>query len=158
MRRRFMAALLLFLGACASGPGFGAADPGLGPALTIERFLNAANAVAQLSEAEGQGAAEMADGIEAMARLFGTQEGSILERDPRSEVERRMYLIAHVLQHTDYRLTGERAVPGRSREMIEVRVRLTTDGGVKEVPFRVVRASGDEWLIEYIGLEAVTGT
>ena len=100
----------------------------------------------------------MADEIETMARLFGTREGSVLERHPRDEVEQRMFLIARILQHTDYALAGERAVPGRSREAIEVRVNLTTNEGVKTVPFTVVRTSAGEWLIENIDLVAITGT
>lgn len=157
MRRILLAGLLLSVAACSSRSN-ATADPGFGPSLTIERFLQASNAVAQLSEAEGQGAERMADEIETMARLFGTSDGSVLERDPRSEVERRMFLIATILQHTDYALAGESAVPGRSREAIEVRVMLTTvrDGEV-EVPFTVVQTDGGDWLIEKIGLEAITG-
>ena len=152
MRRILTTGLLLFVTACAARSQ---SESGFGPALTIERFLQAASSVTQLSQAQGQGAAQMADEIEAMARLFGTSDGSILDRDPRDEVEQRMFLIAQILEHTDYQLAGERAIPGRSRDAIEVVVRLTNDAGVVDVPFQVVRA-GDEWLIENIHLEAVT--
>lgn len=158
MRRMLVAALLLTVAACSSRSGE-MADPGLGPSLTIERFLQAANAVSQLSGDAGQGSTRMADEIETMGRLFGTKDGSALELYPRDEVEQRMFLIARILQHVDYRLAGERAVPGRSREAIEVRVNLTTPNeGVKTVPFTIVRTSGGEWLIENIQLEAITGT
>lgn len=158
MRRILLAGLLLFLTACSSRPS-SSADPGFGPSLTIERFLQAASAVSQLSAGGGQGSERMADEIETMARLFGTRDGSILSRDPRDEVEQRMFLIARIIQHSDYVLAGERAVPGRSREAIEVRVNLTTlNEGVKSVPFTVVRTSRGEWLIENIALEAITGT
>ena len=152
MRRILTTGLLLFVTACAARSSSGS---GFGPALTIERFLQAVSSVNQLSEAQGQGAAEMADEIETMARLFGTSDGSILDRDPRDEVERRMFLIAQILDHSDYTLSGERAVPGRSREAIQVNVRLTNDEGTVDVPFTVVQ-SDDEWLIENIALDAVT--
>ena len=157
MRRILMAGLLLFLSAC-SARSSGTTDPGFGPSLTIERFLQAASAVTQLSAGGGQGSERMADEIETMARLFGTTDGSILNRDPRDEVEQRMFLIARILEHTDYELAGERAVPGRSREAIEVRVNLTTREGPKTVPFTVVRTSRGDWLIENVALEAITGT
>ena len=152
MRRILTTGLLLFVAACST---HSTGATGFGPSLTIERFLQAASSVTQLSEAQGQGAAQMADEIDAMARLFGTTEGSILDRDPRDEVEQRMFLIARILEHTDYAIAGERAVPGRSREAIEVNVRLTTATGDVDVPFTVVQAGGD-WLIEKIGLEAIT--
>jgi len=154
MKRIVATGLLLFTAACASRSG--AEDPGFGPALTIERFLQAASEVAQLSEAQGPGAARMADEIETMARLFGTSDGPIIDRDPRDEVEQRMFLIAEILEHTNYELAGERAVPGRSREAIEVVVRLTNErGDTYDVPFTVVQ-SNDGWLIENIELEAIT--
>ena len=152
MRRILTTGLLLFVAACAARSQTAS---GFGPSLTIERFLQAASAVSQLSEAQGQGAGQMADEIETMARLFGTEDGSVLERDPRDEVEQRMFLIAQILEHTDYQLAGERAVPGRSRDAIEVNVRLTNAAGTVDVPFIVVQADG-EWLIENIHLEAVT--
>ena len=152
MKRILTTGLLLFVTACAARTN---SASGFGPALTIERFLQAASAVTQLSTAQGQGAAQMADEIETMARLFGTSDGSILERDPRDEVERRMFLIAQIIEHSDYQLAGERAVPGRSREAIEVTVRLTNESGPVDVPFTVVEADG-EWLIENIALDRIT--
>ena len=152
MRRILTTGLLLFVAACSARSG---ADSRFGPSLTIERFLQAASAVAQLSEARGPGAAQMADEIETMARLFGTSDGPILDRDPRQEVEERMFLIAQILAHTDYALAGERAVPGRSRDAIQVLVRLTNSQGTVDVPFTVTQANG-EWLIENIALEAIT--
>ena len=152
MRRILTTGLLLFVTACAARSQSGSQ---FGPALTIERFLQAASAVSQLSQAQGAGATQMADEIETMARLFGTSDGSVLDRYPRDEVEQRMFLIAQILKHTDYQLAGERAVPGRSRDLVEVVVRLTNAAGTVDVPFQVVRADG-EWLIENINLEAVT--
>lgn len=156
MRNVLLTGLVLVLAACSSR-GQAGGDPGFGPALTIERFLNASNSVAQLSQAQGQGAARMANEIETMARLFGTKDGSVLNRYPRQEVEERMFLISRILQHRDYRISGERAVPGRSREAIEVNVRITTmNEGPVDVPFTVVQTSRGDWLIENIALERIT--
>ena len=152
MRRILTTGLLLFATACAARSNSGSQ---FGPALTIERFLQAANSVAQLNQAQGQGAARMADEIETMGRLFGDTDGPIIERDDRDAVEQRMFLIAQILRHTDYELAGERAVPGRSREAVEVLVRITNDEGVVDVPFTVVQSDG-EWLINVIDLEAIT--
>ena len=106
-----------------------------------------------------EGEATLAAAIYAVtvAGLFGTSDGPIIERDPRDEVEQRMFLIARILQHTNYQLAGERAVPGRSREAIEVLVRLTNDEDeTYDVPFTVVQTEDEEWLIENIALEAIT--
>lgn len=159
MRRLSVLALLLLAGACSSRSAVGSSDPGIAPALTIERFLAASSAVRQISRAQGEGAARMAEELETMARLFGTAEGSVLRLYPRDEVEQRMFLIARILDHTDYTLAGERAVPGRSRDEIQILVNLhTRNEGVKAVPFTVVRTSRGEWLIQTIDLERITGT
>ncbi|MBI4409763.1 MAG: hypothetical protein HY561_08655 [Gemmatimonadetes bacterium] len=125
------------------------------PALIVERFLNAANSVAQLSAAGGSSDRVVRE-LETMGRLFGTREGPILERDPRADVERRMYLIANVLRHDDYTLAGERPVPGRTGAAIEVVVRLTMGERQVDVPFTLVRTGGDAWLVEQIDLQRIT--
>jgi hypothetical protein len=62
---------------------------GMGPLLTVERFLQAVNG----------------RDYEAMADLFGTADGSI-EGD-RTEIERRMDLMARILAHEDYDIATE---------------------------------------------------
>ncbi|HEY8484796.1 MAG TPA: hypothetical protein VIL13_09310 [Longimicrobiales bacterium] len=128
----------LVVGACGSRSADVPRVDGLAPALVVERFLQAANS----------------DDLETMARLFGTREGSILKRDPRPDVERRMYALASYLRHKDFKVEGERPVPGRLGEAVWVLVRL--DLGRRQVvtPFTVLR-SVDGWLIEQFDLEAI---
>lgn len=116
-------------------------QPGIAPALAVERFLGAANA----------------KDLNTMGRLFGTRAGSILERDPRSEVEHRMFTLASILRHQNYTLAGEGIVPGRIGEAVRIMVRMNLDGGQVLVPFTVVRTVNDGWLVEQIDIEAITG-
>lgn len=161
MRRLLAAAPLLLMGllACGANPPAADAGPGaLGPALTVERFLQAANAVAQLSDPGASNPSKMASELETMARLFGTEDGSVLGRHPRDEVEQRMFILSRLLRHTDYRLGGERAVPGESGSAVEVMVQLQKAGRGEytSVPFVVVRSDGD-WLVTRIDVERLTG-
>ena len=128
-------------GACVTKPVVQPASgaPTVAPALTVERFLRAA----------------AAEDLDTMARLFGTADGSVVERDKREDVERRMSLLARVLKHEDFRLITEGEIPGRSGQAVRVRGIVTQDREEKLVPFVVVRSEGG-WLIEQIGLEALT--
>lgn len=114
--------------------------PGVEPTLVVERFLRAANV----------------NDWETMANLFGNREGSILRRDPRSEVEQRMFIIASILRHKDFELQSESMVPGRVGEAVRVVTRLEFDERSVPVPFVLVRSRNGAWLIEMVDLEAVT--
>lgn len=117
-------------------PGGGA----VAPALLVERFLQAANA----------------NDIETMGQLFGTREGSLLERDPRENVEQRMFTLASLLRHDDYSIRGERVVPGRSEEAIQILTRLEQGDDISDVPFTVVRTGDGGWLVEQIDMDDLT--
>lgn len=113
---------------------------GVAPSLSVERFLQAANARDYAS----------------MAGLFGTASGPI--QADRRELEVRMDLMARVLQHDDYRIASQATVPGRATPTTRVGVDLTVGQRVvPNVEFLVVRSTGDRWLIEQVDLEAVTG-
>lgn len=109
----------------------------MAPVLVIERFLLAANS----------------NDVQTMSRLFGTSRGSILRRDPRAEVEERMFAIASVLRHEDYVIERETIVPGRIGDAVQVHVRLALGDRRVSVPFTVVRTRSNEWLIEEIDLQ-----
>lgn len=113
---------------------------GMAPALAVERFLQAANR----------------QDLATMSRLFGTVDGPIIDRDPREEVEKRMFAIAAILRHEDFRIEGEQIVPGRP-EATQLIVRMTVDRG-RQVPvaYTLVRSKKGAWLIEVIDLEAIT--
>ncbi|MDX1566624.1 MAG: hypothetical protein R3223_02420 [Longimicrobiales bacterium] len=132
------------------------------PMLSVERFLQAANA----------------RDLDAMARLFGTSSGPIADTggtfgcafkkmgswigigracSTRQEVELRMNAISQILRHEDYRIVSEEPVAGRAEPTRRIGVNLTfSDTTVTDVPFVVVRSSGGRWLVEQIDLERIT--
>jgi hypothetical protein len=140
LRRSGVVAVLalsaLTLTACSSRSAAPPA-PGMAPVLVIERFLQAANS----------------NDIQTMGRLFGTSRGSVLRRDPREQVEQRMFAIASILRHDDYVVEGEQVVPGRIGEAVRINVRLTVGERRVSVPFTVVRTRSNEWLVEQIDLQ-----
>lgn len=113
----------------------------LGPPLVVEQFMRALNS-------------EPKD-LAAMGRLFGTKEGPIAGRDPRTQVEQRMFAIAAVLRHDDYEILRETQVPGRTGEATQLLVRVKTGERNNNVPFTLVRYK-EGWLIEQIGIDAIT--
>ena len=111
---------------------------GMGAMLSVERFLQAANA----------------KDFEAMQGLFGSWDGPI-EGD-RQELELRMAAIAEILRHEDYEIVGEEREPGREHPTTRVTVTLTKGGReITGVPFLVVRTEAGGWLVEQVDLEYV---
>ena len=134
-------AALVFLGlmGCVTRVVQNDAMASVAPQLSVERFLQAANAL----------------DFEAMERLFGTYDGPI--SGDRLELEVRMSLIAEILRHEDYRIQGQRREPGREFPTTRVLVTLTRDGQeITDVPFLVVRTKDGGWLVEEVDLALVT--
>ena len=112
---------------------------GMLPVLSVERFLQAANA----------------RDFEAMRELFGTHQGPI--EGERREMELRMAAIAEILRHDDYKITGDQREPGREFPTTRVMVTITKGGRqISDVPFLVVQTDRGGWLIEQVDLEKVT--
>jgi hypothetical protein len=133
------------------------------PVLSVERFLQAANA----------------RDLHGMARIFGTSDGPAIETGGTfgcafkklgswfgigercrtlQEVELQMDLIARILTHEDYSIASEADVPGRMNQTSRVGVHMRVRGEeISDVPFIVVRTDEGRWLIEEIGLDQVTG-
>lgn len=133
--------LLLVLSACGSNLPPPRSTPGAaGADAAVERFLRAASAN------------EYAE----MGWTFGTSEGPVIQRDPLTDVERRMDALARVLQHDSYTLLPEGAVPGRSGEAVQIGVRLVNGARSYTVPFTVVRGPEGRWFVEQVAVEAVT--
>jgi hypothetical protein len=135
--------LALVMAGCAREQKLPALRPalsGVAPVLAVEKFLTAVNT----------------NDLDTMARLFGTRDGSILRRDPRAEVETRMYALATILRHKNYAVEGEGIVPGRLGEAVELTIRLSIEEREISVPFIVVQTRRDGWLIEQIGIERIT--
>ena len=111
-----------------------------GPTVAVERFLRHA-AAKEYSQ---------------MGWIFGTAQGPLLRRDPPAEVERRMYALATVLEHTTFAVQGENPVPGRAGAAVQLPVRVVQRGRDYVVPFTAVRGPDGRWFIEQIGVEAIT--
>lgn len=127
-------------GACAGSP---APDPAMespGPALTVERFLRAANA----------------NDLETMSQLFGSRNQNIVELEGRTMAERRMHVLATLLRHDDFQILSQEAVPGRLRQATELQIELRRDDQSVVVPHLVVRRDGGGWIIEKIDVEKLT--
>lgn len=135
-------ALLLWTGACTSQTVADRSLMPVAPTLTVERFLQAAN---------------IRD-LDTMSRLFGTDDGPILETANREEVELRMDLIAEILQHDDYEIVSDRIVPGAATQSNRIGVDLVLPGGarVEDVGFTVVLESPNRWLVNVIELVKIT--
>lgn len=163
MQLALVAMLPLTLQACATKtvrPNGVAAS--FGPTLSVERFLNAANA----------------RDYETMASLFGTVQGPVAETGgtfgcafkrmgswlgmsdrcvTAPNVELRMDAIARILAHEDYLIRSEERVAGRNTLTTQVSVDIDVGAHtVREVPFMVVRSGKGDWLVQEIGLERLT--
>lgn len=158
-----LAAALVALSGCASS---GAPQSGMAAnqaMVSVERFLQAANA----------------SDLEAMAHIFGTSSGPVADRTGNTiscgfrrvaswirvanrctrwtDIELWMSSIASILRHDDARLRSESAVPGREHRTVRVGVDL--DFGSQTIPdiaFTVVQARGGGWFVEEIDLERIT--
>lgn len=161
MRSRPLASVVLTLllaAACTSQSGPSAAAP-VAAQLSVERFLQAANQ----------------RDVQAMGRLFGTADGSLMETGGTfgcffkkigswfggtactrsTDVEIRMDAIASIVQHQDYRIVREEPVAGRVSPTRRVVVDMTMPGNrsVAGAPFVVVQTGEGRWLVEQVPLE-----
>ena len=149
--------LTLLAAACSSQSGPAAVAP-VAAQLSVERFLQAANA----------------RDVDAMGRLFGTSSGSVMETGStfgcffkkigswfggtactrRTDVELRMDAIASIIRHEDYRIVREEPVAGRVSPTRRVIVDMRLQGrSVSAAPFIVVQTGGGRWLVEQVPLE-----
>jgi hypothetical protein len=150
----------LAVSACATRTVSGPPALAVGPQLSVERFLQAANT----------------RDLASMGRLFGTVDGPLGDTGgtfkcafkkigswfggesclKRTDVELRMEAIASVLTHDDYVITRQEQVAGRLGPATRVLVDLTVEGtAVPAVPFVVVRSSDGDWLVEQVDLQKV---
>lgn len=135
----FLPLLPLLLSGCVSRPVRSAEMAGMLPVLSVERFLQAANA----------------RDFNAMRELFGTHAGPI--GGNRRDIELRMAAIAEILRHDDYKVLGDQREPGRQFPTTRVLVSLTKGGRqISDVPFLVVQTDKGGWLVEQVDLEKVT--
>lgn len=130
--------VLVLASACAR-TAVQAPEPAFAAAMTVERFLRAANQ----------------NDLDTMAQLFGTRDGPVARTWSRREQDERMFLLASLLRHSDYTITGEQIVPGRREEATQLNVRMVVSQGPVQVPFTLVR-SRNQWLVENVDIESIT--
>jgi len=152
-------ALALLASACTTQVAVNPATA-VGPQLSVERFLQAANT----------------RDLDSMGRLFGTEDGPLGDTgstfgcffkkigswfgasscQSRQEIELRMDAIAEILSHEDYQIGGQQMVAGRNSPTTRLMVDLTVRGEqVTDIPFVVVQASQGRWLVEFVDLQRV---
>jgi len=131
--------VLVLASACARPPVQQGPEPAFAAAMTVERFLRAANQ----------------NDLDTMAQLFGTRDGPVTRNWSKREQDERMFLLASLLRHSDYSITGEQVVPGRREEATQLNVRMVVSQGQVQVPFTMVR-SRNQWLVEKIDIESIT--
>jgi hypothetical protein len=163
MRRILLLAVPFLLVGCVTRAAPTGEVAAVAPILSVERFLQASNA----------------RDLHSMARIFGTEDGAMIETGSTigcgfkklgswfglgnrcltlQEVELRMDAIAQIVQHDDYTVVSERAVPGRTSPTSRIGVDLLIEGEtISDVPFIVVRTGGGRWLVEEVGLARITG-
>jgi len=160
-RRLGLLVTVALVSACSGQSGPSAAAP-VAAQLSVERFLQAANA----------------RDVEAMGRLFGTSSGPAGDTGStfgcffkkigswfggtsctsRVDVEIRMDAIANIVRHNSYTIVREEPLPGRTSPTRRVLVNMDMGGrAVNAAPFVVVQASGGRWLVEEVPLETIMG-
>ncbi|HUG41551.1 MAG TPA: hypothetical protein VMM12_13770 [Longimicrobiales bacterium] len=135
--------IAVLVGGCGGGAASGPAPmpaEGPGPQLVVERFLQAANA----------------NDLPTMTTLFGTAAQRIDQLEPEAVAHRRMYVLASLLRHEDFRIEGQRVVPGRMDNATEVMVVIRQERREVSVPHLVVRRNTGGWIIEKIDVEKLT--
>ena len=134
----------------------------LGPTLSVERFLNAANGRdhAAMMNLFGTAAGPLGDTGSTFGCSFKRMGSWIGLGDrcmSKQNLELRMDAIARIIRHNDYRIRSEERVAGRTAPTTQVDVDLDLGPRVVSgVPFVVVRTDDGDWLVQEIGLELLT--
>jgi hypothetical protein len=143
--RVFLASLkgiagLVLLAACASGPqtvrNDGSVTGALTPQLAVDQFLKGANA----------------KDIQAMGIVFGTKDGPARETMDRTELEKRLIILACYFNNDSNRTIGEeRGVQGHR----ELRVELKKGNMTRVTTFYTIQGPGQRWYVDNIDIAAV---
>lgn len=136
--------LTVTLAACASG-GAGSSGSAADGVYGADGAEAAASAFVE--------AARMKD-YRAMSRLFGTADGPAERRLGQTEVERRMLVLASIMEHRSHRVRSSPLSEGPDRQRLMVDMTNTRSGDVS-VPLIVVR-SGERWFVEQVVTDPLT--
>ncbi len=135
----------------------------IAPALSVERFLQAANArdltsMSRIFGSHGGPIGDTGNSFGCFWKKIGSVFGGASCRKW-ADVELQLDLIAGILTHEDYQVVSQRAVAGREHQTTRLSLDMSFVGGrlARDVGFVVVLASNGQWLIEQIELVKITG-
>jgi hypothetical protein len=129
---------LLLLAACSSATqkNGGQLTGAAAPKLAAEEFLRAANA----------------GDIQAMSAQWGTKDGPARESMDRTQLEKRLTILACYFKHDSERVMGEAAGNAGRRD---IRIELKKGNTTRQTTFYTVKGPGDRWYVENMDLAAV---
>lgn len=110
-------------------------DMDVAASMVVDQFLRAANE----------------KDLDVMARLFGNREGPIGDQKT-NDLDRRMFVLASALRHDSYSIVRTEIVPGRRNEAKKIIVNLHINQRSVDIPFTVVQATGNRYLVEEFDL------
>ena len=131
---------LLVLVACSSGrqtmPNDGQLTGAATAQLAVDQFLRAVNA----------------KDIQAMGTVFGTNKGPARETVDRTELEKRLIILACYFNHDSARTLGEdRGTQGHR----EVRIELKKGNMTRQTTFYTIQGPRGRWYVDNIDIAAV---
>ena len=129
---------LLLLAACSSATqrNSGQLTGAAAPQLATEQFLRAANA----------------GDIQAMSTQWGTKDGPARETMDRTQLEKRLAILACYFKHDSARIVGD--APGASGRR-DVRIEIRKGNLVRQTTFYTIKGPGDRWYVENMDIAAV---
>lgn len=129
---------LLLLAACSSGTqrNSGVTTGSVAPSMATEQFLRAANA----------------GDLQAMSAQWGTKDGPARESMDRTQLEKRLTILACYFKHDSARVVGEASGTGGHRD---VRIELKKGNLVRQTTFYTVKGPGDRWYVENMDIASV---
>ena len=132
-------AVSLLLAACSSATqsaNTGALTGAATAQLAVEQFLKAVNA----------------KDIQAMSTMFGTNKGPARETMDRTELEKRLVILACYFTHDTARILGEDPGTGGHRE---VRVEVKKGNMTRQTTFYAIQGPGRRWYVDNMDIAAV---
>jgi hypothetical protein len=129
---------LILLAACSSATqkNPGQLTGGSAPQLATQQFLAAAN--------QGD--------LQAMSAEWGTKDGPARETMDRSQLDKRLAILACYFKHDSARILGE--VPGNSGQR-EVHVELKKGNLTRQTTFYTIKGPGGRWYVENMDIASV---
>jgi hypothetical protein len=129
---------LLLLAACSSATqrNSGQLTGASGPQVATEQFLRAANA----------------GDLQAMSAQWGTKDGPARESMERTQLEKRLTILACYFKHDSARIVADAPATGGHHD---VRIELHKGNLVRQTTFYTVKGPGDRWYVENMDIAAV---